>query len=362
MSEQEPKKSFGAKIKEGTKVCGEKIKAAFTLPNMKKGAKYAWKNGSAYIIFVVLVIIFEIFNTRFLSGTNIANIISDSTFIVIGGMGIMFVMLTGGIDLSVGWLVAVVDVTAAILMANYGVSPWLIWPLCILIGGACGFLNGFLASKLHLFPLIITLATGQVFQGIASEIAQGKTILGSGDAFEAFRGIYTIQFLGIRLDIYLAIFIVIVTWLVLNKTKFGRDVLAIGGSQETARLSGIKVALITTLAYTICGAIFAVAGLDMLAQQNNAQAVDGGIEFTCLTAAIIGGISMMGGKGNVMGMVVGIAIMQIISNGMQLASFDTYTQYIVSGSILLVAVAFDSFKNMPKPKLALVNRKKEEKK
>jgi ribose/xylose/arabinose/galactoside ABC-type transport system permease subunit len=271
-------------------------------------------------------------------------------------MGIMFVMLTGGIDLSVSWQVSIVEVTAAICLTSLGWSPWAVWPVCILIGVACGFVNGFLAAKLHLFPLIITLATSEVFKGIAFNITQGQKYQGMPDSF---RWLYTEKWLNIPVDVYLTILIIAITWFVLNKTHFGRDVLAVGGSQEASRLSGIKVGLITTLAYAICGGIFAIAGLDMLAQENEASASNSGIEFTCLTAAIIGGISMMGGKGNVMGMVVGIFIMQFISNGMQLAQWGPYTQYIIKGIILLVAVAFDFFKNRPHPKLRLARTAEE---
>jgi ribose transport system permease protein len=337
----------------------DRAKAALTKENLVKGAKYCWQNGSAYIILLFLVILFECFNPRFLSGQNLLNLISGSTFFMIAGMGIMFVMLTGGIDLSVSWQVSIVEVVAAICMTQLGWPIWAIWPVSILIGAACGFINGFLAAKLHLFPLIITLATSEVFKGIAFNITQGQSFQGMP---AGFRSLYTTRFLNLPVDVYIAVLFIFVTWLVLNKTKFGRDVLAVGGSQEASRLSGIKVGLVTTLAYTLCGGIFAVAGLDMLAQENLAEATNSGIEFTCLTAAIIGGISMMGGKGNVMGMVVGIFIMQIIANGMQLAGFGPYAQYIIKGVILLVAVAFDFFKNMPRPQLALVSRKGKDKK
>lgn len=324
---------------------------------MKKLGKKAYQEGTAYIIFIVLVILFECFNPRFLTGQNIYNILSGSSFYIIAGMGIMFVMLTGGIDLSVSWQVAIVEVTAAICMNELGFSIWAIWPICLVIGFCCGLVNGLLASKLHLFPLIITLATSEVFKGIAYNITQGKTYSGLPDAF---RAIYTTKFLGLPLDVYIALAFVIITWFVLNKTHFGRNIIAIGGSQETSRLSGINVSLTTTLAYAICGLIFAFAGLDMLAQENLAQASNSGIEFTCLTAAIIGGISMMGGKGNVMGMVVGIFIMQIISNGMQLAGFGPYTQYIIKGVILLAAVSFDVLKNKPRPKIRIHHDKETE--
>jgi ribose/xylose/arabinose/galactoside ABC-type transport system permease subunit len=212
-------------------------------------------------------------------------------------------------------------------------------------------LNGVLTAKLKLFPLIITLATSTVFQGIAYTITQGQTFTGMP---ESFRALALLKFLGLPLDVWIAILFIGLTWFVLNKTHFGRNILAVGGNKECARLSGIKVEMITMLAYSICGAVFAFASLDMLAQQNLASSATGpGTEFICLTAAIIGGISMMGGKGNVIGLVIGILIMQIIANGMQLAGWGSYMQYIVKGIILLAAVSFDVMKNKPRGKMRI---------
>lgn len=262
-------------------------------------------------------------------------------------MGICFVMISGGIDLSVGNQMAVCGCTAAIIMLESNLPWWIVWPVCIAIGFAMGALNGLLASKLKLFPLVVTIATSEVFKGIAYTMTSSKSYSGMP---EAFRALYKTKLLGLPLDVYLTIVIVAVTWIVLNKTHFGRDVLAIGGNKECARLSGIKADLIQTLCFAITGAIFAIATLDMLAQQNQTSATTGpGTEITCLTAAIIGGISMKGGKGNVVGMVAGILVMQIIANGMQLAHWGTYAQYTVKGIILLLAIAFDALKNRPKP-------------
>ena len=224
---------------------------------------------------------------------------------------------------------------------------WVVWPVCIVLGFLMGTLNGLIASKLKLFPLVVTIATSEVFKGIAYTITSSKSYSGMPDAF---RALYKTKLLGLPLDVYLAILVVAATWIVLNKTHFGRDVLAVGGNKECARLSGIRSDLVQTLCFALTGAIFAIATLDMLAQQNQTSATTGpGTEITCLTAAIIGGISMMGGKGNVVGMVAGIFVMQMIANGMQLAGWGTYTQYIVKGVILLLAIGFDAIKNYPKP-------------
>lgn len=321
----------------------------------KKIGSYIYHEGTVYMILAVLIILFTIFNPVFLTGRNLYNLLTQSTYIIIAGMGICFVMISGGIDLSVGNQMAVCGCIAAILMLETSIPWWLVWPICIAAGFVMGSINGVISSKLKLFPLVVTIATSEVFKGLAYTMTSSKSYSGMP---QAFRALYRTKLLGLPLDVYLAILIVAVTWIVLNKTHFGRDVLAIGGNKECARLSGIKSDLIQTLCFAITGAIFAIATLDMLAQQNMTSATTGpGTEITCLTAAIIGGISMKGGKGNVVGMVAGIFVMQIIANGMQLAGWGTYTQYLVKGAILIAAIAFDALKNRPKPVVRVHNNK-----
>ncbi|MDR1537207.1 MAG: alpha/beta hydrolase fold domain-containing protein [Clostridiales bacterium] len=311
--------------------------------------KFLYREGTTYIIFIALLLFFGMFNSRIFSPQNIFNVVSQSTYYIIAGMGICFVMISGGIDLSVGYQMAIISSTSAILMTSYGVPLPLIILIAVCLGFAMGTLNGVLTAKLKLFPLIITLATSEVFKGIAFNITKAQTFSGMP---ASFRAIYTTKILGLPLDIYIVIIAVAATWFVLNKTHLGRDILAVGGNKECARLSGIDADFITMLCYGLCGAIFAIASLVMLAQQNMTSATTGpGTEFVCLTAAIIGGISMMGGKGNVAGLVVGIFIMQLIANGMQLAGWGSYQQYIVKGIILLAAVGFDVIKNKPRPRV-----------
>lgn len=322
--------------------------------------RYLYQEGTVYIILAVLIIMFSILNPLFLSTGNIYNLLTQSTYIIIAGMGICFVMISGGIDMSVGNQMAVCGCTAAIIMLETELPLWVIWPVCMGIGFLMGCLNGVISAKLKLFPLVVTIATGEVFKGIVYTMTESKSYSGMPSAF---RALYLQKLMGLPLDVYLPLAIVVITWLVLNKTHFGRDVLAIGGNKECARLSGIRADLIQTLCFGLTGLIFAIATIDMLAQQNQTSATTGpGTEITCLTAAIIGGISMKGGKGNVFGMVAGIFVMQIIANGMMLAHWGTYTQYVIKGLILIAAIAFDSLKNRPKPmirvrKEALVSTK-----
>ncbi len=323
---------------------------------LSKAASYAWREGTVYFILLFLIIMFTVINPRFFSARNIYNLISESSFYIIAGMGISFVMIGGGIDLSVGYEMAMVSTTSFILITRItdalgGEFPFwavlliIVWG--ILLGFVMGLINGIIVTKLKLFPLIVTIATSEVFKGICLSITNSKTYSGLP---ASFRVLYTYKIIGLPLDVYLAVLCVIVTWFVLNKTHFGRDVLAVGGNKECARLSGIRSGLVQTLTFAITGGVFGLAALDMMAHQNMTSATTGpGTEFICLTAAIIGGISMMGGKGNVVGLVAGIFVMQIISNGMQLAGWGAYLQYAVKGIILLAAISFDAIKNKPRP-------------
>ena len=318
---------------------------------IKRGLSYAYREGTVYIIFAALFILFTVLNPTFVSTRNLMNILRSTAPYLIAGMGIIFVMLTGGIDLSVGYIMATSACCCAIMIGK-GVPSFVAILICIVIGFALGLVNGILASKLKVFPLIITLATQMVFSGLVAVIAgKGKWNVPVKDQW-----LNTTELLGLPISFWIGVVLIIVVWFVLNKMHFGRNILAVGGNKECARLSGINVNLVTMLCYAICGAFFALAGCVIMSVQGYADTTTGpGYEFVCLTAAIIGGISMMGGKGNVMGLVVGIFIMQIISNGMQLALIESDTQNIVKGIILLAAVAFDIFKNKPRAKIRQKN-------
>jgi len=325
-----------------------------------KGAlSYAWREGTVYIILVALIILFSIVGRPyFFTWGNFKNILSESSYFVIAGMGIAFVMIGGGIDLSVGYEMAMVATSSYLLIqkllaggGEFTVGLFILIILWgIVLGFVMGLINGIIVTKLKLFPLIVTMATSEVFKGICLTITQSKSYSGLP---ELFRSVYTVRLGwlgGLPVDVIIAFAIVLITWFVLNKTHFGRDILAVGGNRECARLSGIKADFIQTMTYAITGAVFGIAALDMMAHQNMTSATNGpGTEFTCLTAAIIGGISFMGGKGNVWGLTAGIFVMQIISTGMQLAGTSAYMQYAVKGIILLAAISFDAIKNKPRP-------------
>ena len=178
--------------------------------SLKAAGRYLYQEGTVYIILVALIIFFSIFNPKFLSSRNLYNLITQSTYIVIAGMGICFVMISGGIDLSVGYQMAVCGCVAAIIMLETTLPFWVVWPVCIVLGFLMGTLNGLIASKLKLFPLVVTIATSEVFKGIAYTITSSKSYSGMPDAF---RALYKTKLLGLPLDVYLAILVVAATGL-----------------------------------------------------------------------------------------------------------------------------------------------------
>jgi ribose/xylose/arabinose/galactoside ABC-type transport system permease subunit len=298
-----------------------------------------------FFILLALVVLFSFFSPHFLTWVNIRNLITQNSYYIITAIGLAFVMIGGGIDLSVGYQLSLVSVIYGVLITEAGVPV----PLALLagfgIGAVLGILNGLIIIAINVFPMIVTLATTTVFQGISYTISQSKSFRPFP---EAFRAVSVVNIGGFSLDIILALLIAVLAAYILQKTYFGRYVMAVGGNREVARLSGISTKAITVAVYGICGLCTAIAAMVMVSKSNTAASTMGpGIEFTCMTAAIIGGISFRGGKGSIASLICGVFIVQILGNGMQLAGWGVYSQYIAKGVILILAVAMDSLKNMP---------------
>jgi ribose transport system permease protein len=302
--------------------------------NLRGLQKYA-----VMFILVVLMVLFSFSSPYFLTVRNLTNIITQNTYFIIVAIGLSFVMIGGGIDLSVGWQMSLVGVVTAMCMMVFHLPVWLCILIGILLGTFLGFFNGLIVANIKVFPLIVTIATSTVFQGISYIISQAKTYRSYPDQFLFIaRG----KVLGMPFDVLLTILIVLFASFVYYKTSYGWNVLALGGNEEAARLAGIKTKAMKISVYTICGFFTAIAALVMISKANTTNSSFGpGTEFTALTAAIVGGISFMGGEGNMLGLVTGVFILAVLGNGMQLAGWGTYAQYIVKGIILLGAVSFD---------------------
>jgi ribose transport system permease protein len=300
------------------------------------------------VIFVlfVLMILFSFMSPYFLTVRNLTNILIQNTYFIIVAIGLSFVMIGGGIDLSVGYQMSLVGVVTAMLMMTFHLPVWLAVLIGILLGTTLGLINGLIVTSIKIFPLIATLATATVFQGISYLISKANTFRGYPAEFLILtKG----KILGIPFDILLALVIAILVSLVYTETVFGFRLLALGGNEEASRLAGINTRRMKIAIYTICGFFTAIATMVMISKANTTNSSFGpGTEFIALTAAIVGGVSFMGGEGSIQSLIAGVLLLAVLGNGMQLAGWGTYAQFIVRGLILLGAVAFDQFQRNAK--------------
>jgi ribose/xylose/arabinose/galactoside ABC-type transport system permease subunit len=306
------------------------------------------KKYTIMFILLGLMIVFSLTSPYFFTLRNLTNIITQNTYFIIAAIGLSFVMIGGGIDLSVGWQMSLVGIVTAILMVQYQTPAWLAVTVGLLLGTCLGLFNGVIVTNVRVFPLIVTIATSTVFQGISYIISQSQTFRSYP---EEFLFIAKGKIFGIPFDVILTVIVVLFATFVYSKTKYGWNVMALGGNEEASRLAGIKTRAMKTSVYALCGFFVAMATMVMISKANTTSSAFGpGIEFTILTAAIIGGISFMGGEGNMLALVVGVFVLAVLGNGMQLAGWSTYAQYIVRGIILLGAVAFDEYQKNRKSK------------
>jgi len=299
------------------------------------------KKYAVMFVLLGLMVLFSFTSPYFLTVRNLTNIITQNTYFVIVAVGLAFVMIGGGIDLSVGYQMSLIGVVTAMMMVEFDLPVWLSVGTGLLLGTSLGLLNGLIVTSIRIFPLIATLATAAIFQGISYLISQARTFRDYPDQFLVLtKG----KLLGIPVDVWLALLIVVLATLAFNELVYGSRVLALGGSEEGSRLAGINIRWMKISTYTLCGFLTAIGTMVMLSKANTVNSSFGpGTEFICLTAAIVGGISFMGGEGSIPALVAGVFTLAIVGNGMQLAGWGTYAQYIVRGLILLGAVAFDEY-------------------
>ncbi len=292
-------------------------------------------------VLIILMVLFSFTSPYFLTFRNLTNIINQNTYFIIVAIGLSFVMIGGGIDLSVGYQMSLVGVITAMMMMVYQFPVWLAITLGLLLGTILGLLNGLIVSSIKIFPLIATLATSIVFQGISYLISKANTFRSYPDSFLFLtRG----KVLDLPFDVFLTLLITILVSIVYYETVFGFRLTALGGNEEASRLSGINIRKMKITVYTLCGFFTAIGTMVMISKANTTNSSFGpGTEFIVLTAAIVGGISFMGGEGNIPALVAGVFILAVLGNGMQLAGWGTYAQFIVRGIILLGAVIFDEY-------------------
>ncbi|MCI8939314.1 MAG: ABC transporter permease [Dorea sp.] len=304
--------------------------------------KYA-RTGSTILSLLVLCMFFSIATPDFLNAQNLMSIVRACSVTIIMTMGMLIVILTGGIDLSVGPIIAVVGVLLATMLVG-GMHPWLAVVLAILLGCFMGFINGFFVSVFKLQAFLVTLATQTIFRGFSLLYTKGRPVSNVPSSFCSVVGGKIGGWLPMPVVIMIAT--VIIFALVVKYRKVGVYAYAIGSNEEASRLSGIHVTKYKIYIYMIDGLLCALAAVTMLGRLGAAEpTAAAGYELNAISACAIGGASLAGGKGSVMGAVIGALIMQVLTNGMTLLNVQSYYQQIVTGIVILIAVLIDRFMN-----------------
>ena len=293
-----------------------------------------------YIALLVLIVVMTIASPSFLNITNIFNILKQNAVYGVLAVGMTFVIVTGGIDLSVGSIVAITACFATKLAQDGTTLPVGVAMLVgLLVGLACGVFSGFFIAYTGVPAFIATLATQQIARGIVYVFTDGRPITGVSDSYK-YIGSASWGVIPVMVVIYVA-FLVVGTFL-LKYSKYGRHVYAVGGNKRAALVSGINVKRTEFLVYVICGICAAVGGLMLSSRVQTGQPAGGeGYEMEAITAAVIGGASLSGGKGTIFGSFIGLLVVAILTNGLDLLNVSSYYQEIIKGAIILLAVLAD---------------------
>jgi ribose/xylose/arabinose/galactoside ABC-type transport system permease subunit len=261
----------------------------------------------------------------------------------------MFVMISGAIDLSIGSQIVLTNIVTAILMVRFNVPPVIAIAVCLAMGTLLGMTNGFLGIKLKIHPLIITLGTATIYKGLGYIAADGKNINGIPADFAVLGQGY----LGpVPIPVVIMAVVALIGSIILTRTYFGRYVFALGGNEEAARLAGVNINRMKIAVFAICGLASGITSVLLLSRVVSGQVSTGqGIEFDCLTAALLGGVSFKGGEGTIFGLIVGVLIIGVLNNAMQLAGLQDFYQNLVKGAVLLAAVGFDVYQKSNKAKV-----------
>jgi ribose transport system permease protein len=304
--------------------------------------------------FLGLLFVMGIFSIKpevrevFLTGGNFKIILTQTVIVAIGALGMTLIIVSGGIDLSVGSTVALASVVGAKLLSL--AQPWstpAVVAATVLAGAAVGAINGSLIAGLRMMPFIVTLGMMGVARGAAKWLGENQTV--NYDEKAAVNNIMALdepyKFFPLPTGVWIAVALAIVMAIVLRQTVFGRYVFAIGSNEATARLCGIRVRLQKVIIYTLAGLLFGTAGLMQLSRLTQGDpTVAIGLELDIIAAVVIGGASLSGGTGSILGSMIGAVIMAVLRNGSNQMGWPTYMQEIIIGIVIVLAVALDKFR------------------
>lgn len=305
---------------------------------MKK--KINLKDYAVWIMLVVLIIGFSIATPNFMTGDNVITVLRQVSNMGIIAVGMTFVLIAGGIDLSIGNQMGLVGIATALFMTSGKMSPVVACALGLLIGIFVGLVNGVLITYTHMPPLICTLGMSYATKGLAFILTDGTPVYGLPESMKMLGQGYILGI--VPVCVLMLVIIVVVGAFILKKTHLGRQIYAVGSNEESARLSGLSVSKVRVFVYTAAGFMSAISGLVMMSRVNSGQALSGnGMEMDALIACVVGGISITGGEGNALGMAGGMMVMGVLANGMAVMGLGEYMQMLVKGLVLIAVVALD---------------------
>ncbi|GED32898.1 ABC transporter permease [Brevibacillus centrosporus] len=289
----------------------------------------------------LIVIVLSVINSDFLTVSNIFNVLRQISINALIAFGMTFVILTGGIDLSVGSMLALASAITAGLMAS-GMDTWLAVLIGLLAGVVMGAINGIIITKGKVAPFIGTLATMTVFRGLTLVYTEGRPITGLNEDFALLGKGF---FLEIPMPVIWMLISFAILYFLLRHTTFGRHVYALGSNEEATKLSGINTGKVKVLVYSISGLFAALSGIILTSRLNSAQPTAGtSYELDAIAAVVLGGTSLSGGRGWIVGTLIGAMIIGVLDNGLNLLNVSSFYQSVVKGAVILIAVLLDRSK------------------
>lgn len=307
-------------------------------PEARKPVLEIIKSYSLYLAFLVIFVAFSLLNKNFLSINNVLNIIVQSSIIAIIAVGQTMVILTSGIDLSVGSIVGAVGIGIGLLMVS-GVAIPVAVVGGVIMGAIFGLINGGIISYGRVPAFIATLGMMGIARGFGLALNKGQPVAGLPQAFEK---IASASIWGIPSFVFYTLIIYVIMFIILERTKFGRHIYAIGGNRDAARLSGVKVKLVEMLVYMFSGLFAGLGSVLLTARLNYATPVAGtGYELDTIAAVVIGGTALSGGQGRIIGTLVGALMLGILRNGLTIVNVSSFFQQIIIGLVIIIAVFAD---------------------
>lgn len=293
---------------------------------------------TTFLLLVALIAIFYSIAPHFLSWRNITIVINQSAPYMILGVGMTLVITTKGIDLSIGAIVALCGTVLGLALVTYGLPVWLGLVASLFVGTLCGLFNGVWVTRFRVPPLIVTLGTMVAFRGIAYVVLEHRILFGFPDAFLWLaRG----RVLGVSPSVYIALAVVALGYVLMNRTQLGQHITAIGGNEEAARLAGIYVNRTRLIVYSVMGLLSGLAAIVWIGRLNSAQAALGyTVEFHVIALVVLGGTSLFGGRGLIVGSMMGALILAVLENGLVVAGLTAFVQQVVLGLLFILVVVF----------------------